>query len=128
MRAGRLSHRPSSVSSGFFREVVAAGLLLACVVLGAGVTASAQAPDGEALAGTKRCYACHDTDNVLLGPSYRAIAARHARERNVMTEVLAQKIIHGGAGNWGVVPMVPNEHVSLSEARAISEWILGLNE
>ena len=41
-------------------------------------------------------------------------------------EVLAQKIIIGGAGNWGVVPMVPNEHVSLEEARTISRWILDL--
>ena len=43
-----------------------------------------------------------------------------------MIDVLAQKIIDGGAGNWGVVPMVPNEHVSLDEARQIVAWILGL--
>ncbi len=36
------------------------------------------------------------------------------------------KIIVGGTGNWGVVPMVPNEHVSIDEARAISRWILDL--
>ena len=33
-----------------------------------------------------------------------------------MLEVLAQKIIIGGAGNWGIVPIVPNEHLSLDEA------------
>ncbi len=128
MSTDRRSSRPASVTSGLFRRILVARLLLGCVALGGAVTASAQAPDGEVLAGAKRCYACHDMDKVLLGPPFRAIAARHARERDVMTNVLVQKIIHGGAGNWGVVPMVPNEHVSFSEARAISEWILSLND
>ena len=102
--------------------------LIACLVASTAVTgAAAQSPDGEALARSKRCYACHATDEVLIGPPYRAIAARHAAERDVMIEVLAQKIVHGGGGNWGIVPMVPNEHVSLSDARAISEWILSLS-
>jgi cytochrome c len=41
-----------------------------------------------------------------------------------MTEVLARKIVLGGGGNWGVVPMVPNEHVSESDARSLANWIL----
>lgn len=82
--------------------------------------------DGEALVTEKRCIACHDLSNALIGPPYRAIAARHAAQKDIMVDVLAQKIIVGGAGNWGIVPMVPNEHVSLDEARAISRWILGL--
>jgi len=92
------------------------------------VTAFANAAglDGEMLAETKRCIACHDHSRNLLGPSYIAIAARHSANKELMVEVLAQKIIVGGAGNWGVVPMVPNEHVSLEEARAIARWILSL--
>jgi cytochrome c len=128
MSADRQSGRPAWASFGLFRRIVAAWLLFGCVALVSALTASAQAPEGEELAGAKRCFACHDMDTVLLGPPYRAIAARHAGERDLMTDVLAQKIIHGGAGNWGVVPMVPNEHVSLSEARAISQWILSLND
>jgi len=42
----------------------------------------------------------------------------------LMTEVLARKIILGGGGNWGVVPMVPNEHVSATDAHSIAGWIL----
>lgn len=89
-------------------------------------SAIAAEPDGEALLAKKRCVACHDLTKALLGPPYKAIAARHAAQKDLMIEVLAQKIIAGGAGNWGVVPMVPNEHVSLEEARAMSRWILGL--
>ncbi|MDH4110053.1 MAG: c-type cytochrome [Gammaproteobacteria bacterium] len=84
-------------------------------------------PDGAALVAEKRCVACHDETEVLLGPPYRAIAARHAAQADVMVEVLARKIILGGAGNWGVVPMVPNEHVSEDEARAMARWILALD-
>ena len=43
-----------------------------------------------------------------------------------MLEVLARKIVHGGGGNWGLVPMVPNEHVTLEDARAMAAWILAL--
>ncbi len=82
--------------------------------------------DGEALQEKNRCIACHALSKTLLGPSYAAIAARHSANKELMVEVLAQKIIVGGAGNWGVVPMVPNEHVSLDEARAIARWILNL--
>ena len=99
---------------------------VASFLLAAG-SASAQQLDGSELAAEKRCNACHDVERVLLGPPYRAIAARHASEREVMTEVLAQKIVYGGGGNWGVVPMVPNEHVTLEEALAISSWILSLD-
>jgi cytochrome c551/c552 len=41
-----------------------------------------------------------------------------------MAEVLAQKIISGGGGNWGLVPMVPAPHVTLEEARLMAGWIL----
>jgi cytochrome c len=43
-----------------------------------------------------------------------------------MVDVLAEKIILGGGGNWGFVPMVPNEHVTEADARRIALWILGL--
>ena len=87
----------------------------------------ANGDDPAALVREKRCDACHDIDKMLIGPSYRAIAARHAADKAVMIDVLAQKIIDGGAGNWGVVPMVPNEHVSFDEARRIARWILNLD-
>jgi cytochrome c len=102
-----------------------AGLLALCAV---SAGAPAQPPDGQALATLKRCDACHAIEETLIGPPYSAIAARHAGDREIKIEVLAQKIVHGGGGNWGVVPMVPNEHVSLDEAREIVAWILGLSD
>ncbi|MCP5144208.1 MAG: cytochrome C [Gammaproteobacteria bacterium] len=75
----------------------------------------------------KRCYICHEMTQTIIGPPYAAIAARHGQRRDVMTEVLARKIVNGGGGNWGLVPMVPNQWVSLDEARTMADWILSLN-
>jgi cytochrome c len=72
------------------------------------------------------CYACHATSEIRIGPSYQMISARHSARKDVMEEVLARKIILGGSGNWGVVPMVANEKVSLAEARLVAQWILHL--
>lgn len=79
---------------------------------------------GAALARASRCDSCHDAVRVLIGPPYQAIAARYANDRQVMETVLARKILVGGGGNWGVVPMVPNEHVKPDEARALARWVL----
>jgi len=84
----------------------------------------APARDGAALVNAMRCYACHDLKKALLGPPYQAIAARYRNDKQTMLEVLAKKIVLGGGGNWGLVPMVPNEHVGAADARTIARWIL----
>lgn len=84
------------------------------------------AQEGEALVQNAMCYACHQMESLSLGPPWQAIAARHASRSELMTEVLAGKIIRGGGGTWGNVPMVPNQRVSEEEAKAMAEWILGL--
>ena len=66
----------------------------------------------------------------------RAIACRFAEEGADIAAVdidgpaaeerLARKIINGGAGSWGNIPMVANERVSLKDARAIAHWVLSL--
>lgn len=96
------------------------------VLLLAAFTANAAAPAdaGAALSKASRCYSCHDASNVLIGPPWQAIAARYANDRKVMETVLARKILLGGGGNWGAVPMVPNEHVKPADALALARWVL----
>jgi cytochrome c len=115
----------------FLWACLPAALLLAGAA-GFGVAARAQAPapadsaaaDIPALLREKGCHACHAMREPLLGPPYQAIAALHGARRDVMADVLAEKIIAGGAGNWGFVPMIANDQVSVTEARQIAEWIL----
>lgn len=94
------------------------------------VTGTAHAQDataGERLIEAARCDACHQREQASLGPPWQAIAARHAANRDVMVDVLASKIVRGGGGNWGNVPMVPNQWVSAEEARAMAVWVLNLS-
>jgi streptogramin lyase/cytochrome c551/c552 len=88
-------------------------------------TAPPTGADGAVLVENARCYMCHDATKASLGPPWSAVAARHGPRREVMVDVLARKIIRGGGGNWGVVPMVPNQWVTEDEARRMAEWILG---
>jgi cytochrome c len=80
--------------------------------------------DGAALARSLRCYSCHSATEQLIGPPYVAIASRYGQDKAAMVQVLARKIVLGGGGNWGVVPMVPNEHVKPAEALLLATWIL----
>lgn len=80
--------------------------------------------DGAALVSKALCYACHQMDSASIGPTWRAIAARHAPRKEQMVDVLVSRILRGGGGNWGVVPMVPNQRVTEAEARVMAEWVL----
>ncbi|MBL8398125.1 MAG: c-type cytochrome [Candidatus Accumulibacter sp.] len=75
----------------------------------------------EALAKAKNCLACHTVDKKVVGPSYKDVAKKYTAKDEAM---LAEKIIKGGKGNWGAVPMPPNPSVSADEANKLVKWIL----
>jgi cytochrome c len=105
------------------------GLLGACAIatlMAVPAWAAKPAVKLSTLALAKHCDECHSVDVQRIGPPFVAVAARHRAEGGAAIEPLAQKIIHGGAGNWGSIPMIPNERVSLDEARQLARWILSL--
>jgi cytochrome c len=67
--------------------------------------------------------ACHAAAAKLVGPSYKDVAAKYASQKDA-TDKLATKIIKGGSGAWGVVPMPANPQVSEAEAKQLVAWIL----
>jgi cytochrome c len=77
------------------------------------------------LAQQKTCMACHAMDRKLVGPSYKDVAAKYAGQRDAVDK-MAEKIIKGGAGVWGAVPMPANPRVSPDEARQLAVWILSV--
>jgi len=92
-------------------------------VLTAAATASAFAnPD---LAQKKNCLACHQVDKKLVGPAYKDVAAKYAGDKQAVDK-LAQKIMKGGSGVWGPVPMPANPQVSEAEAKQLAAWVLTL--
>ena len=69
--------------------------------------------------------ACHAVDKKLVGPAYKDVAAKYAGQKDA-ADKLANKIIKGGAGVWGPVPMPANTQVSEAEAKKLAAWVLGL--
>ena len=87
----------------------------------AAVTAPALAD--QALATAKNCMACHAVDKKLVGPSYKEVAAKYAGQKDAVDK-LAVKIIKGGSGVWGPVPMPANAQVNEADARKLAAWVM----
>ena len=75
------------------------------------------------LAQKKNCMACHAVDKKLVGPSYKQVAAKYAGQKDAVDK-LAQKVLKGGSGVWGAVPMPANTQVSDAEAKLLVQWVL----
>ena len=75
------------------------------------------------LATSKNCMACHAVANKLVGPSYKDIAAKYEGQADA-PDKLATKIIKGGSGVWGAIPMPANAQVSPADAQKLVAWIL----
>lgn len=78
-----------------------------------------------ALATSKNCMACHAVDKKVVGPAYKAVSAKYAGQKDAVDK-LAAKIMKGGAGVWGPVPMPPNTQVKEAEAKKLAAWVLSL--
>lgn len=77
------------------------------------------------LAKAKNCMACHAVGNKVIGPAYKDVAAKYAGQAGV-EDRLTQKVLKGGSGVWGAVPMPANTQVSEAEARTLVKWVLSL--
>jgi cytochrome c len=77
----------------------------------------------QALATAKNCMACHAVDKKVVGPGYREVAAKYASQKDAVDK-LAGKILKGGAGVFGVVPMPANTQVNEAEAKKLAAWVL----
>ncbi|MFZ8939590.1 MAG: c-type cytochrome [Burkholderiaceae bacterium] len=76
-----------------------------------------------ALAQAKNCMACHAVDKKLVGPAYKDIAAKYKGD-GAAVDRLAVKIMKGGMGVWGAIPMPANPQVSDAEAKKLAQWVL----
>ncbi|HUH35575.1 MAG TPA: c-type cytochrome [Moheibacter sp.] len=78
---------------------------------------------GLALIEASDCRTCHHNDNKLIGPSYQEVADKYT-EADI--DYLAEKILDGGKGVWGEVPMTPHPGMSKEDARGMVKYILSL--
>ena len=96
-------------------------VVLSAAALGAVGPAFANAD----LAQKKNCMACHAVDKKLVGPAYKDVAAKYAGQKDAVDK-LAEKVMKGGSGVWGPVPMPANPQVTAAEARQLVQWVLTL--
>jgi len=94
-------------------------ILLSVLALSASTSAFAQAD----LAKAKNCMACHAIGSKLVGPAYKDVAAKYAGQKDAEAKLVA-KVMKGGAGVWGPVPMPANPQVSEAEAHSLVKWVL----
>ena len=93
-------------------------LIAALLSLGAGAALANQD-----LAQKKGCMACHQLQTKVVGPAYKDVAAKYAKDKDAAKK-LAEKVIKGGSGVWGPVPMPPNATVTPAEAETLVKWVL----
>ncbi|WP_168562679.1 c-type cytochrome [Rhizobacter sp. SG703] len=98
---------------------------LLSLIVALSALAAAPAFANPELAQKKNCMACHAIDKKLVGPAYKDVAAKYAGQKDAVDK-LSQKVVKGGAGVWGAVPMPANTQVSDAEAKQLVTWILGL--
>ncbi len=82
---------------------------------------------GLELIGKSDCLTCHKVKDKLIGPAYAEVAAKYENtEDNI--KMLAGKIIKGGKGVWGEVPMTPHPQISEADAEQMVKYIFLLKK
>ncbi|MEM9080597.1 MAG: PQQ-dependent sugar dehydrogenase [Verrucomicrobiota bacterium] len=71
------------------------------------------------------CLSCHQTQVKSVGPSYVEVAEKYREDENAVV-YLTEKILRGGAGVWGEVPMPPHPQFNEEQASQMVEAILTL--
>ena len=88
---------------------------------------SDEAAEGLALTTKSDCHTCHKVTEASTGPSFESIAERYGKTPQVI-DTLSEKIIQGGSGTWGMVPMTPHPAISKEDAKTMVKYILSLKK
>ena len=83
-------------------------------------------PGAKLIAGSD-CGTCHKQNEKVIGPAFVDIAAKYPpTDSNI--DMLANKVIKGGSGHWGAVPMTAHPALALNDAKAMVTYILSLKK
>ncbi|HMM76202.1 MAG TPA: c-type cytochrome [Gammaproteobacteria bacterium] len=82
--------------------------------------------DAKAFMNATGCNGCHALDESRIGPRLRDVSRRYRAAQDGALPRLVAKIRYGGAGAWGLVPMIANPRLTAQDAQDIAAWILAL--
>jgi cytochrome c len=74
------------------------------------------------------CATCHKLNEKLVGPSFKEIANKYAGADATKIDSLAGKVISGGSGVWGQIPMTPHPALSKEDAVTVVKYVLLLKD
>jgi len=73
------------------------------------------------------CFTCHKIDEKNIGPAWRDVANKYAGS-DTAVNYLAHKIMRGGSGVWGEVPMAAHPNMTEEEAKIAARYVLLLKK
>ena len=82
---------------------------------------------GLALMRASTCFACHMADTPSAGPPYKTVALKY-KDDPAAAARLAEKVISGGTGAWGQLPMPPHPQHTPAQTRQMIAWVLSLKD
>ncbi len=120
--------------------LISSGAILACNSGGSSskTDSAAAAPAAPAAAdskgleliGASDCTTCHrlhkEAAGASIGPSYSEVAAKYSPAADTTVDRLVNKIIAGGNGVWGTVPMTPHPALAPADVKEMVTYILSL--
>ena len=76
-----------------------------------------------AIIGNSDCATCHLIEEKNVGPAWRDVANKYAGQ-DTAVRYLAKKIIDGGSGVWGTVPMAAHPTFTQEDAETVAKYVL----
>jgi cytochrome c len=93
---------------------------------------TAASDKGLELIGANDCTTCHQLHKggtgPTTGPAYDEVAAKYSPAADTTVNRIIKKIISGGSGVWGAVPMTPHNAVKEDDVRTMVTYILTLKK
>jgi len=66
-------------------------------------------------------------DSKLVGPAYQDVAAKYTADAATVS-MLADKVIKGGQGVWGQIPMTPHPLLQKPDVEIMVKYVLSLKK
>jgi cytochrome c len=89
-------------------------------------SSAAQIAEGEALIKASDCKTCHHATNKIIGPAHLDVAKKY-EFTEASVKLLAGKIINGGQGVWGEIPMTAHVGMTQTDAEKMARYVLSLD-
>ncbi len=106
-------------------------MIIACAILliqsCGGVDQKKLIEEGRILVDSNDCKTCHHSTNKIIGPAHLEVAKKYeTTDENI--QMLAERIINGGSGVWGDIPMTAHTDLSEEDAKKMARYVLSLDE